>query len=401
MSATIEKLDVPHLSVAERDRRWAKVRDLMDRDGLDLIVAPAHTGHHDHFQANVRYLTGIGGYSLEAAAIFPRHGEVTAVTVPDVPREHWLARQDWITDVRPCQRRFAEGIVERLRELSPGKVRIGLAGLRDVTRFPDGVVSHTTFVKIQEAFPAAELVDATWLLEEAKFVKSPEEITCLEKSTALAEVAIEVMRREARPGVPDNVVYARMICAMAERGGEVPTMLLWSVSPPHGARRGPLPTQRPIQVGDVIASEIEGRWAGYVGQATQPGVIGPAPTLYREMFQLQQEALARCYEVLRPGATIADVIRAAEQTETGPRYVCCLIIHSRGLGDDAPMVIQTTDDSRMLAWVVEENSTFMIKPRIMLAEDPLHTVTWGDTVQATPQGARRLGRRQPELLEIT
>ena len=49
-----------------------------------MIVAPPHTGHHDHFSAYSRYLTGIGGFSFEVGAVFPQDGEVTAVTVPDV-----------------------------------------------------------------------------------------------------------------------------------------------------------------------------------------------------------------------------------------------------------------------------------------------------------------------------
>ncbi|MCH8199403.1 MAG: hypothetical protein IIA54_04980 [Chloroflexi bacterium] len=71
MAEAVAKLDVPRFSLEERERRWARVRGLMDRDGIDVLVAPPNTGHWDHFQANVRYLTGLGGNCVEAAAVFP------------------------------------------------------------------------------------------------------------------------------------------------------------------------------------------------------------------------------------------------------------------------------------------------------------------------------------------
>ena len=64
--------------VAERDRRWAKVRALMARDGIDVIACLPCTTNHDRGQADVRYLTQLGENSDEMVAAFPIEGEVTA-----------------------------------------------------------------------------------------------------------------------------------------------------------------------------------------------------------------------------------------------------------------------------------------------------------------------------------
>ena len=48
-----EKIRLPRLSLAERDRRWKRARDLMAREGLDGIVGFPHQGHWDQFQADV------------------------------------------------------------------------------------------------------------------------------------------------------------------------------------------------------------------------------------------------------------------------------------------------------------------------------------------------------------
>ena len=38
----------------ERDRRWQRIRASMARNSIDVILAPPHTGHHDHFSAYSR-----------------------------------------------------------------------------------------------------------------------------------------------------------------------------------------------------------------------------------------------------------------------------------------------------------------------------------------------------------
>ena len=83
-------------SLAERDARWAKVRRLMARDGIDLIVCLPCTNSHDRGQADPRYLTQLGENSDETTVAFPIEGEVTA----------WHSRggvwpsSNWFADVR-------------------------------------------------------------------------------------------------------------------------------------------------------------------------------------------------------------------------------------------------------------------------------------------------------------
>src|SRR4029450_4858248 len=65
-------------SLAERDRRWSRVRELMRFEGLDAIIGFPNQSHWDQFQADVRYLTHIGGHQTEVAVVFPLSGDVTA-----------------------------------------------------------------------------------------------------------------------------------------------------------------------------------------------------------------------------------------------------------------------------------------------------------------------------------
>ncbi|HWK63253.1 MAG TPA: M24 family metallopeptidase [Eoetvoesiella sp.] len=391
--------EVPKFSLDERGRRWARVRELMRRDGLDAIFAPPNTGMFDMFQANVRYLTGLGGNHCMVAAVFPVGGEVTAITSPDVPKKTWLARQDWVSDIRQITSGwgFTDTVIDRLKEIS-GLRRLGVTGLSGNTRFPEGITSHGIVERLRQGLPHVELVNANPLMEEARFIKSDEEIAFIKKADLLVEHAIDVLANEARPGVPENVVYARMLASMIEAGGEIPTMILWSAGWPQPPSNAYMPTRRPLQAGDMIQVEAEARWAGYVAQNTQPFFIGKAPDEYRRMFIRQQEAIAVCYDLLRPGETIGN-LAARVASMSDDNWDCSILIHARGLGDDSPICIYAPRDNVMANWRLEENSVFIVKPQIS-NKDRSKRIYWGDTVVCTSSGARRLGSRPASIMEL-
>src|ERR671919_878153 len=199
----------PRFSLAERDRRWKAVRELMRRDRIDVIVTPQNTGHSMDFQANTRYLTHCGGGGdADIAAVFPLNGAVTAIATSAAAR--WPTVQDWTTDVREARREYGKIIVERLKELNVERGRIGITGLGEFegTRTPEGTILYGTWKQIREAFPQAELVDATALLAEVRYVKSQEELDALTRSMEIIELAFEAEIAAARPGVKDWDVWA-------------------------------------------------------------------------------------------------------------------------------------------------------------------------------------------------
>jgi hypothetical protein len=62
---------LPKFSQGERTRRWGRVRELMRQQQLDAIIGFPNQSHWDQFQADIRYLTHIGGHQTEVAVVFP------------------------------------------------------------------------------------------------------------------------------------------------------------------------------------------------------------------------------------------------------------------------------------------------------------------------------------------
>src|SRR5262245_48469541 len=391
-------------SLPVRDRRWQAVRALMREQRIDVIVTPNNTGHSTDFQANTRYLTHCGGGGdADIAAVFPLDGEVTAIATSAHPR--WPTVQEWTRDVREARRNYGRVIVERLKELNVDRGRIGITGLGDVegTRTPEGTIFYGTWKQIREAFPNAELVDATKILDEVRYVKSQEEIDVLAKSMEINELAIQAEIEAAKVGVKDWEVWAAVHYAMTRNGSELPVHCFW-VSGKNPKRTLTRPSMRLLERGDVIINEIEASWIGYRAQGVQPVFVEVVNPVQTELIKVQREIFNRVLEKLKPGTTVGQLAeltkRAAESAapKSGPAADARgdLTMHGRGAGDDGPIITPHAKSPKQLGVAMRENMVFICKPAAISA-DGEYTCQWGDTVVVTKTGGRRLGKRSHEL----
>ncbi len=387
----------PLFSLAERERRWSALRQLMAQQELDAIVAPQNSGHSTDFQANSRWISQCGGGGdADIAVVFPRVGDVTVVATSAKPR--WPTVQNWVTDVREARRNYGRVIVERLKELNPR--RIGIAGLGGGTRTPEGTVLHGTLRQIADALPRASLVDATDPLAELRYVKSDEEIAFLARSREIIELGTQAEIAHAKPGVSDWLVWAESMSAMLRGGSEMTVHFNW-VSGPRPPRTLTRPSHRTLQPGDIIFNELEASWGGYRAQAVVPVAVGQPDPVYTELMKIQRELFYDMLERLKPGTSLGELqercasLCSQVAPKTGPAAGATglLTMHGRGAGDDGPIITGSAKDPKQLAVPLRERMVFILKPQVHSAGDT-HNITWGDSVVVTAQGGRRLGTRE-------
>jgi Xaa-Pro aminopeptidase len=390
-------------SLTERDRRWKHVRGLMSDAALDVIVVPNNTGHSTDFQANVRWLTHVGGGGdADVAAVFPLDGAVTALANQAETSWH-QGIQNWTQDVRNCGRDMARSVVGRLKELGVERGRIGVTGLGPGTRTPMGTILLGFYQQLVDAFPGAELVDATAVLDRARHVKSDEEVAVLARSEEIIEKAIEAKIAFAKAGAVDWDVWAEVMAALLRNGSELPVHNQWmsGKNPIHPITR---PTLRRLERGDLIVAEIEASVVGYRAQAMQPVFVEVADPVHVELIKVQREVWNTVNERLRPGVTVGELAALTEETcaritpKSGPAQGAKAILnmHGRGQGDDGPLITPSQRRPEQLAVALEANMVFIFKPFIRTADNS-HDCTWGDTVVVTSSGGKRLGRRAHDL----
>jgi Xaa-Pro aminopeptidase len=325
------KLELPRLSLTERDRRWALIRGQMKERAIDAIVLWGWPTMWDFYTANARYLCPVGGNAEFNVLVFPATGEPTCIIQMPTFLDGWRAAQDWVADIRPRKGTWADSVAERLKQLGLGKGRIGMDGLAGPLD-PDGWLPHSVFVRLKEILPEVDFIAMGDMLEQARAIKSAEEIEALERAAHLGDLMLAACRDLARPGVKECEVYGRMVEVMLANGGEEPTLFLWACDRypyPHPFR---MPTTRALEKGDVIICEMHPKFGGYFTHVERTFSLGEPDPRQREIYQGCLAAYERGFDLFGPGRKISDAMEAVRETiEERGLAICETGIHGHGL----------------------------------------------------------------------
>jgi Xaa-Pro aminopeptidase len=394
----LEKPIIPTFSLEERARRWSLLRHEMAQANLDALISLPNQGHWDQFGADTRYITQIGGTQTEVGAILPREGDVTAVVRGANEIEWWGLAQDWVTDIRPSRRSYGEPVIERLKEIRAQ--RVGVIGLLGLVRAPEGVVPWGTFEKIRTSLPDVRFENATHLVQEVRSVKSAEEIAFIEKAAEIIGHANEVLLAHVKPGVGEHELVAEMLREIVRRGGEPITMMLFGTGGPEVPWAQRVFTTRKLKHGDLINTEVEGKYAGYIAQALQPISLGPKPKDLEKIFDATKVIFDEMLAFLKPGVTFGAVAKFYQEAVQAAGYEPDgALMHGRGLGEDAPMLWGARRDFPERDAKLKRGHVFILKPACKhgFMRDSIRA---GDTVAIEADGARRLGTRELAFVAV-
>jgi Xaa-Pro aminopeptidase len=395
---TLEQPVIPTFSLAERARRWGRLRDEMKKAHLDALITLPHQGHWDQFGADARYITQIGGSQTEAGAVLPLEGAVTAIVRGANEVEWWGLAQDWVKDIRPSRRSYGEPVIERLKEIRAE--RVGVVALSGLVRAPEGVVPWGTFEKIRQALPNVRFENATDLMQQVRSIKSAEEIAFIEKAASIISKALDVLIAHANVGVRENELIGEMLREIVRQGGEPITMLLFGTGGPEVPWAQRIFTTRALKPGDLINTEVEGKYAGYIAQALQPISLGPAAKELEEIYDATKTIFHRMLKFIKPGLTFGEVVKFYQDEVQSASYEPDgALMHGRGLGEDAPMLYGARRDFPEKDEKIKAGHVFVLKPaaRKGFMRDSIRA---GDTVAIEADGARRLGARELNFVTV-
>jgi Xaa-Pro aminopeptidase len=394
----LEKPIIPTFSLKERDRRWSLLRAAMKQANFDALIALPHEGHWDQFGCDTRYITQIGGTQTEVGCVLPLEADVTAVVRGENEIEWWGLAQDWVTDIRPSRRSYGEPVIERLKQIRAE--RVGVVALSGMVRAPEGVVPWGTFEKIRNALPNVRFDNATDVMQEVRAVKSAEEVVFIEKAAEIIGHASEVLIAHAKPGVGEHELIAEMLREVVRRGGEPITMMLFGTGGPEVPWAQRVFTTRKLKAGDLINTEVEGKYAGYIAQALQPISLGPRPKDLEKIFDSTKIIFDRMLKFVKPGITFGEVAKFYQDEVAAAGYEPDgALMHGRGLGEDAPMLWGARKDFPEQDQKLKEGHVFILKPACKqgFMRDSIRA---GDTVAIEASGARRLGKRELEFVAV-
>ena len=369
---------LPQLSLGERDRRWDSLRKRMLLAGYDALLFLGNDIYWDMGLANLRYV-------FQAASKISSHGLFfideppilwNSVAHMNRPYNYLHSAQDWVHDIRPY--RGLGEIASELRERGLGRSRIGLVAYSSTIQTVPTML-HGDVLALERELPDADLVDASWVLEQMRLVKSDEEIGLLREAGKIARKVVDAIVDTAAPGVTEAEVYAEMIRTQIANGGEPnifnlfasgpidhPSDELWHLL--HGLDQPHMPTTRPLAENDVIVTEFHTKFGGYLCHTEYTVYVGSTPPKeLLDIFKVCVESLDVSKQVLTVGTTLCEAWEAIRTPceQAGYDFVE-LGFHAMGLGSpEFPTVIylpgyggNALNGHRIGDMVLEEGMTF-------------------------------------------
>ena len=381
---------LPSFSLAERDRRYGCVRQLMAEQHLDCLLVPfSEVGET---QANSRYLSQIGGVQGGAWVVFPASGEVTAVVMAQREKVMWDANLEWPGDIRWGT--FSELVPDRVKELELDRGQIGVVGLINQSARPEGIIPHETWRRITERLPEATFVPANDVLELARLVKGPEEVAVVQRITDANEAAIERMMEVARPGVEESTVWLAMAEVLMRHTADYPARLSLGSNgrPANASNTIGLPIA--MEDGGVLNQEVDARLQGYRAQCNHSILVGTKDAdKYAGAMKAAIEVFLGLVDWVAPGKTIGQFLQEyARLAHANRGEEEGVVIHTNGLGSDWPRVgVGRLAHSQDM--VIQSGWTFTIKTDVRMKATGVMAMA-GEPITVSERGARRLGHRE-------
>jgi Xaa-Pro aminopeptidase len=332
----------PRFSATEFQRRNGLARDLMRREGLGALVIFGNSGINRHNQANVFWLTNYLDLHHNYL-VFPLDGEPALLTglVNHVPNARAISV---VADTRWGGYEPAEAIAAHLKKIGISAGRVGLVGVN--ATFGMGM-PYQHFAALRQALPEVEWLDVTRDFARLRTHKSEEEFEWLKKAAGFTDMTLAALEAEVRPGLTEHDLIAIVEGAYRRLGGQPHIAFLRSM--PMDAPTACVPAQnvtdRVIQKGDVIITEISASHWGYSGQIHRPIAVGQDPTPeWQRLFDAGVQAYARVCAAMRPGATEADAIKAASIIGESGYRIYDDLIHGYGVDIHPPIIDRSCCD---------------------------------------------------------
>jgi len=375
-------------SKEEYARRYAALRDKMREHKLDAVIVPGGPSHWS-FGGGMTWLTGHWEWhALASYVLVPLADEPTLIFSMGGTHAEAVRRQvaPALSDVRQSRGgRYAEVMVERLKEIGLTRGRIGLVEIDP--RHKD-YMPVNQYNDLRTGLPEAEIVFTRSLIHELVIIKSAEELDCVRKAGVLCERAMAAMVAAARPGATEADLRGAAGSAMLQGGGDIDFLIIGSTPMANPAMffGNPRPSERKLKTGDIVIMELAAGYRGYTAQIGSPICLGPPTEMVRKFWEeITLPGYRRIIAEIKPGNPI-DNIRIAAQffrqkgVQSRPTQ-----IHGIDIVTATPHVFAERTEAREADKVFLPGMVTMAEPNPITA-DGMFGIFLGHTFIVTPDG---------------
>jgi len=210
-----------------------------------------------------------------------------------------------------------------------------------------------------------KVVDAKLILEQARVIKSPDELKCMKASIEVAETGIAKMRNELKGGMTEDELWSILHKTNIEHGGEwIECRILSS-----GERTNPWmqeSSNKVIQSGEMVSfdTDMVGPY-GYCADISRAFVEGHKfNDDQKKLYKMAVEQISHNSRLIKSGISFREFTEKSwvlPEEYYGNRYSC--MVHGIGLCDEWPMIRYPTDGGQREGYF-EKNMTITVESYI-------------------------------------
>jgi Xaa-Pro dipeptidase len=338
--------------------------------------------------ANMLYLAGLPFHLMERAtvAFFPVRGQPVLV-LPALEATKPAAgpfKIDWQLFPWSDEQGPTEAFASASKALGlPGK----LLAVEEL------VMRVRELRLIEASAPGVRLADAGPLVASLRMSKDETEIAHMRQAVAITEAALDATLGQVRVGMTERQIANTLLLEMLGKGAESLPFEPIVLSGPNTALPHGVPTERAVEVGDLLLFDFGVNVKGYASDITRTFAVGELRDELRRVYAVVRRANEAGRQAARPGVEIQQVDRAARRViaEAGyGAYFTHRTGHGLGLeGHEPPFACE--GDTTILA----PGMTFTVEPGVYLPGQG--GVRVEDDVVITPPGCDSLTTYDREL----
>jgi Xaa-Pro aminopeptidase len=246
------------------------------------------------------------------------------------------------------------------------------------------------FLRLQDALPDVQWVDAADVFWQLRMIKSQSEIECMRKSCSATMHAFSTVFPKLGPGFTREQVVHMLQSAICDDGADFGfTLATWDRE--TNEAMGSLPSGEPIEKGDMVWIDLGAVYHGYWSDFSRAVSLGHPSDETLRVWEAIHYVTMKGVQTVRPGATIGQVVHAcmAESERRGLDLNLALgagrMGHGVGLNLTEPPNVsfgETTVLQRGMTITVEPgivgpSGVFIIEQNVAVTEDGVDVLSEG------------------------
>jgi Xaa-Pro dipeptidase len=254
------------------------------------------------------------------------------------------------------------------------------------------------FRYVRDGAPEADYPDASDVLSSLRLRKDQAEVDAMRRAVKIAQDALEATIPSIRIGMTEKELASELVVQLLRHGSEPEMPFAPIISGgPNSANPHASPTERKLQVGDLLVVDWGAAYDGYISDLTRTFAIGDVDEEYKKIHKLVQDANAAGRAAAKPGVACAAVDKAARDVIEGAGYGAYFTHRTgHGIGMEGHEEPYMRGDNMQL---LEPGMAFTVEPGIYLPgrngvrieDNVVITETGADVLSDMPREIRVVG----------